>query len=966
MRRLAVVLLLLLQFPTPAADPGVEFFENRIRPALVTHCYSCHSGQKTKGGLALDSAAGWKKGGESGPAIEPGKPDDSRLIQAIRQTGELKMPPAGPLPAAVVRDFEKWIAQGATDPRTGPVPGVSLEEARNRWSYRPLPPKPAESLDAFIDRQINSALTAKGLKLSPPADPRLLIRRLYLDLLGVPPTPEEVAKFVADSSDAGYARLVDALLADPRFGERQARHWLDVARFAESGGYEHDNDRPHAYTYRDFVIRAFNSDLPFERFVQWQIAGDELRPGHPDAVPATGFLAAGLMNGQVTEREVDKERYEVLDDWVSTVGTAFLGLTVGCARCHDHKFDPIATADYYRLAAYFQPASRACMNVYRDPEQARKTIEEHQRQLASLSAKRRQYEQAMTSRAEQWVAGRATPPAPPWLTLTASDTGFGKTRRGLTSDHDLTRQDDGSYLFTRLNGDVGPFTLVFDVPVAGIRHLRIEALTHDTLPNFGPGLGDRGQFNMQCSVSYQQESQPSQMVKIEKAGATTGDKPGGAGWSVPVKSAGKSHAVVYRFAEPVGASGGGKLSVKISCPGDSPSGRVTIGRFRIAVATTEAAPEILDIAIPAEVYSSGAKDLADGRMSPAAASLFHLVDADWRRLAGEEQAALRDWKRPPYSVVFAVTQTPLPYRLMVQGPDCHDTTHILLRGDPNKKSEVARPTPLPLLTKSNSPTAEGRRADLANWLTDEKNGAGALVARVAANRVWQTHFGQGIVSTSNDFGMQGDSPTHPELLDALAADLIAHGWSLKHLHRAIVLSRAYRQASEHVPDAAKADPGDRLYWRYPPHRLEAEAIRDSWLAVSGRLDPRMFGPGTLDEASTRRSIYFTIKRSKLIPLLAAWDWPEALTGIGRRPTTTVAPQALQMLNHPEVRKAATAVAESLREESDEVAITRMFERVLGRSPKPDEAGAATAFLKSADRAQLVQTLFMTNEFVTLR
>jgi cytochrome c553 len=968
MRLISFAILLTAPWAARAADPREQFFESKIRPALLKYCSECHAGTKTKGGLSLDGKAGWEKGGDSGPAVVPGKPDDSLLIKAIRRTGELHMPPGDPLPGAVTRDFEKWVADGAFDPRK-PVPTrPTLDQARGHWAFRPLPaPDPAPLTDR-IDAAILAGLKEKGLDRSPPADARVLVRRVFLDLLGVPPTPEDVATFLADPSDVGYARLVDRLLADPRYGERQARWWLDVARFAESSGYEHDNDRPHAYTYRDFVIRAFNADMPFDQFARWQIAGDRLAPEDRDAVAATGFLAAGVMNGQVTEREAEAARYEVLDDWVGTVGTAFFGLTVGCARCHDHKFDPIDAADYYRLAAYFAPSVRTHRNAYLDPSAARAAIERRRQTLADLAARRTEFEQKAASRpGEAWRASRPDAPAPPWLTLTPAEHSFARHPADGSPGHLLAQFDDRSLGFRSVNGPVGPIQVKFRTRLTGLRYLRVEALTDDALPNFGPGTGDRGNFSASFALTVTDAAGQPKPVKLDRVGSTTGDKPGGSSWGVGGKHTGQNQAVVFRLGSDVGSDKGVTLELTINSPGDSPAARQVIGRFRVGVATADSDPDPLGFDMPHDQYAQGVAELDGPHLTPAVLALYCLTDPEWVRLRREEYAAGWAWTRPAYEVSFGVADGAIPYRMMIQGPDRYPSVHVLSRGDPERKSAVAAPAPLPVLTRPGATTGRGGdRADLARWLTDSATGAGALTARVAVNRIWQTHFGRGIVGTPSDFGTQGDPPTHPALLDELAAAFARDGWSAKRLHRAIVMSRTYRQAGEPRSTAAAIDPENALLWRFPPRRLEAEAIRDSWLAVSGRLDASMFGPGTLDERSTRRSVYFTVKRSRLIPMLTAFDWPEALTGIGRRPTTVVAPQALLVMNHPEVRASARAVADRTSGQDDAMAVARIFDRVLARPPTPAERDACLAFLKTGDRADLVQTLFMTNEFVTLR
>lgn len=899
-----------------AADPGIDFFESKIRPALVENCYGCHSAEakKEKGSLRLDTRDAIRKGGDSGPAIVPGKPAESVLLKAIKYgDADLKMPPKGKLPDAVIADIEKWIALGAPDPRSKAIStGTrSIEEARRFWSLQPLsrptPPtiqNPTSEIRNAIDRFIVAKQQAAGVRMNPPADRRTLVRRVYFDLIGLPPTPKEADAFVSDPDPDAYAKMIDKLLASPHYGERWGRHWLDLARFGESSGYEHDNDRPHSYQYRDFVIESLNRDVPFDRFVRWQIAGDELEPSNPLARKATGFLAVGAMNGQVTEREAESARYEVFDDWVSTIGTGILGLTVGCARCHDHKYDPISTTDYYRLAANFTKAVRANVNLPTEP--------------AAIEAREL--------------------PAP-WVLLVAKEI----KANGTAAQHQWSRQSDGSYLLIRVNGEISSIDFVAESPIENISAVRIDAVPDESLPNFGPGLGDHGNFALsEMSVRAGPADGKQSRVVLKSIRSTTG--PPSRAWSVDGKNAGREQSAIFDM---TGLAVGKLLRFQLSFPGDSPSGRQAIGRFRLSLCTGE---------VPKEIEPK-----------PVAPTAKH-------------------------EVAFVVTENLPPYRMMIQGPDLFEKTFVLKRGDVGKKECEAKPGVLPVLSRNYQRSSKHPRTDLANWLTDVDRGAGALVARVAVNRLWQHHMGRGIVGTPSDFGAQGDRPTHPELLDWLAGELIAHGWSLKSIHREILLSATYRQSSSNTasgPQTVDAkyvaaavnpqsiDPDNRLSWRRPLVRLEAEAIRDAMLAVSGRLDRRQFGPGSLDEGMTRRSIYFTVKRSALIPSMVQLDWPEALQGIGQRVTTTVAPQALLMLNSPHVRANAAAFARTLQpaaENSLSDAVDAAYLRAICRSPAATERNAAVEFLTNRRQSDglhealtdFCQSLFAMNEFLYIR
>ncbi len=614
----------------------------------------------------------------------------------------------------------------------------------SHWAFQPLrSAKPPTTADPGwsrtpIDLFISESQQAAHVTPSAPTDRRKLIRRVYLDMLGMPPPPPLVESFVNNLDPRAYEELIDTVLASPQYGERWGRYWLDLARFAESHGFEHDTDRPTAYHYRDFVIRALNQDMPYDQFVRWQIAGDEFAPTDPMALTATGFLAAGVHSTQITANQAEKERYDELDDIVSTIGTSMLGLTIGCARCHDHKYDPIPSVDYYRLLSTFTTTVRTEIDL------------------------------------DQIAASPSAAPIPAQLAGEKTD------------------------------------------------------------PSAKPG------------------------------------------------------------------------------PNESK-----------ALICSEGLP---------------------------------------------------------------------PLRLASQGPDFYPKTFFLKRGDPNQKDgEVSQGF---LRVLMHAPATEQnwqleppegwrtsyRRRAFAEWITDVPQGAGSLLARVIVNRLWQHHFGSGIVSTSSDFGAQGEKPSHPELLEWLANELIRLNWQLKPIHRLILNSASYRQDSRLNPEAARIDPDNRFLWRFPPRRLESEAIRDSILAVTGHMDPRMFGPGSLDPDYARRSIYLTVKRSKLNPMMVLFDGPDTLQSQGHRTATTVAPQALLLLNNDQVRTWARSLGHRLvasRGESLAQAIRISFNQILGREPDADELRASLQFLEhqrtgytgeegtAEALGDLCQGLLSLNEFVYL-
>jgi hypothetical protein len=696
----------------------IAFFESKIRPVLIENCYRCHSDEalknkKLKAGLRLDSRDALLKGGESGPALVPAEPAKSLLLRALRHEGGLEMPPGKKLDAAVIADFENWIRAGAPDPRKDGESVAGADEAakRQHWAFQrlkaPTPPPAAQKTNP-IDAFLQAALRAKGLTAGAPAPRRVLVRRLYFDLIGLPPTPEEMAAAVAMPAGDWPAKLIEDLLSSPHHGERWGQHWLDVARYADSSGYSVDSPRPTMYQYRDFVIRALNDDMPFDRFLRWQLAGDLVAPPDPAAVIATGFCTCGPYN---TNSPKEQDRYDELDDIMTTAAQAFLGLNLGCARCHDHKYDPITQKEYYRLLAVFNGSQRGDRPI-----------------------------------------------------------------------------------------------------VPGTKNM-----AHVLNDNRSPG-----------ESFFLRRGNP----------ANKGD-------------------------------------------------RLTAGFFDVLVRHPEREKHWLKGVLP--------------------------------------------------------------------------------------------------------------RQALADWLVDVEHGAGSLTARVIVNRLWQNHFGEGLVRTPNDFGLSGEAPTHPELLDWLANKLIAEGWCLRPIHRLILTSAAYQQSSAFDPRQAKIDPDNRFLWRQRSRRLEAEGIRDAILAV-GELDRKLYGPAVFpyippeaalsatrspwqntekDSPDTwRRSIYVFAKRSVQLPILQAFDRPDGNGSAGRRHRTTIVPQALHLLNDPLIRTQCERFAERVQKMAGakrEAQIKLAFETALGRPPTPVENEQALRFLEkgAADGgvvtvqilADLCQALVMTNEFI---
>jgi Protein of unknown function (DUF1549)/Protein of unknown function (DUF1553)/Planctomycete cytochrome C len=964
---------------------GMEVFRSQIRPLLTDRCVKCHGGEKTRGGLDLTARESALKGGDNGVVLTPGKGRESRLYQLAAHLADPKMPPSGdPLNAAQLANLQRWIDLGAPydKPLLDRSPGgkkvmIVTAEDRNFWSFRPLsrPALPATKTawgNNALDRFVLAKLEANHLMPTAEADRRSLIRRVTFDVLGLPPTPEEVEAFVKNPDPLAYEKLVDRLLASPHFGERWARHWLDLVRFAESHGFEHDYDRPTAYHYRDFVIKALNQDVPYDTFVRWQLAGDEIAPENPLAMTATGFLAAGVHSTQITINQVEKERYDELDDIVRTTGTAFLGLTVGCARCHDHKFDPIPTRDYYRMLSTFTTTVRSETDVEPDLDSARVARAAYEKEHSRLQVEALKYEkEQLPGKLTAWLKEHRTgKSSTPWVLLDGVSAG---SEAGAT----LTRLDDGSFLAGGENPQFDTYTFASHTKLKSITALRVEALTDPSMKKNGPGRAMNGNFALSdVRVDWlDPDKPPTHSVKLTAARATFEQK------GLPVAAAidgnpasswavdpeiGKSHAAVFEFAAPIsGTDEGVTIMVRLAFKGNHGH---NIGRPRLSITNaplTELRGDLRSTPLPAivaTILARAGNPTADEQT--ALLAWFRGVDPGMSALTKK----LKDHVTAGQSVgkvkALICSEGVTPIRLHSQGADFLKETHFLERGDPNQKKAVATPSYLQVLMTSgdekrwheNPPTGAHtsyQRRSLANWITDVNGGAGHLLARVIVNRLWQHHMGRGIVATPSDFGFQGERPTHPELLDYLASELIQGGWKLKPIHKQILLSATYRQGALADKVKVAVDPDNRWLWRHTPRRMEAEVIRDSLLSVSGLLDPKMYGPGTLDRKMKRRSIYFFVKRSQLIPMMMLFDAPDGLQGIESRATTTIAPQALLLMNSELVRESARALAgrlEGAAKKSTAETVKAGYALALGRSPTEKELTETAAFLDAQAKA----------------
>lgn len=904
-----------------AADAGADFFENKIRPVLVEHCYKCHSqaAKKERGGLTLDTRAGLRKGGETGPAIVPGKPEQSLLIKAVRHVDEdLQMPPKKKLPAAVIADLEKWVAMGAPDPRgdqASQTLALDLAAAKKHWALQPLrvpslpPVKKPGWAQAPIDRFIQAQLEEHGLSPSPPADRRTLLRRAYIDLIGLPPTYAEVEAFTQDNSPTAFAKVVDRLLASPHYGERWGRHWLDVARFADTKDgvlmYGDDRIRPYAYTYRDYVIRAFNEDTPFDRFVHEQLAADMLEPKvEPWRLAAMGFLTLGRM--------FDNNIHDVLDDRIDVVTRGFLGLTVSCARCHDHKYDPIAMADYYALYAVFASSEAPLeLPLISGPDQSTGLAEFEKKAAPKREELQRHLDKNFALLGEQtrlrvgdYLVKATMPPDPLetaifFLSLAPEDLRPQIVTRWRRFLAHTDRSRDPVF---------GPWPEFMKLPVADFAGQ--ATMVAKRLQAMPAGTG-RGQINP--------------LVREAFGRAKLGNK----------ADVARVYGELLRRAYE---------ETKAKAPTSFPEARAQLVQ------------------------------MISGRDSPC---YFPKSQTYYFMSRGEKDA----FSRMRLELDRLAVQSPhAPARAMVlvDAPEVYEP-RIFQRGNPALPGpSVPRQFLRVLAGEQAQPFHHGSgRLDLARAITAATN---PLTARVLVNRVWMHHFGEPLVATPSDFGIRTSPPSHPALLDYLAATLHQEGWSLKKLHRHIMLSSTYAQASHDRPDCRQVDPENRWLWRANRRRLDLEAMRDSLLAISGRLEPKVNGrPVDIvnDATNRRRTVYGLVDRQSLPNLYRNFDFASPDQSAERRPMTTVPQQALFGMNAPfmiEQAKALAARPEVQAAKTPDQRVAALYRLVLARQASPAEVQAGCRFITEQEapttgpeRSQLTawqqyaQVLLLTNE-----
>ncbi len=962
----------------PPATRKIDF-ERDVRPLFVQHCYACHGSEKQKAGLRLDRKSDAMKGGDDGKVIVVGKSAESPLVRlAAGLEADRVMPPKGlRLTAGQVGILRAWIDQGAD------WPGAESADPRDWWSLKPLnrpalpklTPTDEGRVRNTVDRFILAKLREKDLVPSAEADRRTLIRRLYFDLIGLPPTPEEIESFQKDADPLAYERLVDRLLDSPHYGERWARHWLDVVHYGDTHGYDKDQPRPNAWPYRDYVIRAFNSDKPYARFVREQIAGDVLFSGTRDGVTALGFISAGpwdlIGHAEVPETKIDGKvaRHLDRDDMVSNTINTFASITVQCAQCHNHKFDPIQQEDYYKLQAVFAALDRADRPYHTDPEAAKKygeltiqrtTLRKRQLELDVKIGKLAGAELAELDR----KIGLASKPS-----AERAEYGF---HSGLEA-----KQDQAKWVQV----DLGQMSEIEKVVLWGC---------HDNFNNIGAGFGFPVRFKIEMS------DDPAFKAKITVVADHTAvdvKNPGVAAQSYAAKS-GKGRYIRVTATKLAPRQNDFMLALAELEAFDASGKNIARSAAVTSLDSIEAGPRwgrknLTDGYAPGQVRSGDLAKLQKERAvlvarvtDPATAQDLSSVNAEIARLDAELA------KVPPTGLVYAGTiHNGGGAAFRGTGPDGGKPRSIFLlkRGSvqaPGKELSPATLSVIPDLPgefKLGPTHAEGeRRAALAEWLTSTKN---PLPWRSIVNRVWQYHFGRAIVGTPNDFGRMGQLPTHPELLDWLAVEFRDGGQSIKSLHKLLVMSATYRQSSASNGQFEKLDADNAYLWRMNRRKLEAEAIRDSVLAVSGKLDRTLYGPAFQDfkverpehsphyqyhlhdpddPKARRRSIYRFLVRSKPQPFMSVLDCADPSMQVDKRTETLSPLQALALYNNGFMLVQAKHLAARVEKSGG---VEHAFRLATGRDATVNEREMLKKYANEHGSANACRVVLNLNEFV---
>lgn len=977
------------------AEPVVEFRQH-MAPILARYCLECHAGADPKGQLDLSQRSRVLQGGDSGPALVAGDAESSLLWQRIRD-GE--MPPKESLPDVDRERIKRWIQQGA-EWKGGDIDPFQYSTDRRAgydwWSLQPLkrsePPTVPMDWTSRVSNPIDAFVLSKlhDQKLTPSdrADPRLLVRRLAIDLTGLPPSPDDVDAFTRSPSPQAYEDLVAQYLDSPAYGERWARHWLDLARYGESQGFERDRLRSNAWPYRDWVIEAFNRDMPYDQFVQRQIAGDLLQPDSVEGIIATGFLVAAPYDevGQSQQSAAMRAvvRQDELEDLVGTVSQTFLGLTVNCSRCHDHKFDPITQVEYYQLAA--------CLDGVRHGDRSITTpviqqeLASVESQLKSASLQFNELEASARTRVLQDRQPGDRPSSPQPLARWSFDNDLQDQIGELHGQvHPGAERRDGSLL---LDGKTG-FMATAPITVP-LKAKTLEAWVQlSSLEQAGGGVigvqtPDGAKFD--TIVFGEQESRhwmagSEGLARTQSFGGAEETEADKRLVHVAIVYADDGTITAYRDGLPYGRSYvAGEVTVF-----EAGQAQVVIGLRHgteaggnRALAGSIDAAQLYDRALTAEEVAASFKQLD----LVTTAELVAALSADQRNMREKLQTEIH--------MLTERRRDLTNYSVYACAPRPPGKTHLLLRGNPGTPREVVSPRGLSAISTLTSefgltPDApdEARRVALANWISSQEN---PLLARVMVNRVWQHHFGVGLVDSPNDFGFNGGRPTHPELLDYLADWFVQHDWSLKKLHTLILTSNTWKQSSRRLEENAASDADNRWLWRYAPYRLEAETIRDAMLSVSGQLNSRyggppyqdfrtftfnsqffeMFDPETPD--AHRRTIYRTWIRSGRSSLLDALDCPDPSTTAPRRAITTTPVQSLSLLNNSFVLRMSEATAHRLNSEFPDdtpAQIDRLLKRAYGRGASKQESQELASFVHQYGMTALCRVIFNSNEFVYL-
>jgi len=1119
---LAVVVVVLrsgtFAFAAEPSREAIEFFEKRVRPILVENCHKCHGEKQQKGGLRLDSIAAVLKGGDTGPAVVPGDPKKSLLVDAINyDPNGYQMPPTGKLPDDAIATLTEWVKLGAPWPAEtvaskGDDKKFDLAERAKHWSFQPLrivaPPEIQDEAWARnpIDRFIRTRLEAHGVQPVGFADQRAFLRRVTFELTGLPPSPEEIDAFLADNAPDATDRVIERLLASPRYGERWARHWLDLVRFAETGGHEFDYDIRHSTPYRDYVIRALNADVPYDHFVREHIAGDLLPNPRRDPATHTNESVIGtafwwFSQGKHSPVDLRAEECDTVDNQLDVLGKTFQGLTIACARCHDHKFDPITQKDYYALAGYLQSSRRTYADT--SPPEATTAVLEELDELTrrSQAALWQQSLRACTKFVQhlpEMMVGGLPSSNPDWRpvplefiakwrkTLEAealNDRGhpfhlwvhwskspenaverirqwqreWSREPRGQSREPEKAGGADSS---VALDSRLWTLDQWFTEGPAFDRSQKLTPLWHGDAVQPLSGLVSSHTFAHSGTVSGRLRGtlrSPTFTITANYIDYLA-HRRGGERSSRPLKD-GQIHLIIDGFQyiknplygglsqqiavretpqwhrQDVSKWVGSRAYIEIE---DSDDGEIIVEQIlmhdgarppetpfhpliarRLAKAKIDSLTDVLPVY--AQVFADALNALHNEQIygarpfppedAAAAASLVSWLCRQtlWPDSGVEASKAANEFVRHRAALE---AQIPTPHYTIAITDGSAENEHLLIRGNPRKPGEEVprrflevfsdsfsrdpegsalppptstRNTPLRVAAK-HEPSRGSGRIELADAVTDPAN---PLTARVLVNRLWQHHFGRGLVPTPDDFGQMGQPPSHPELLDWLAGELIRSGWSLKHIQRLIVTSQTYRLSSQATDSRAEeADPENRLFHRMNVQRLEAEAIRDALLALSGRLDDRMYGPSVLPhltpfmegrgrpgqsgplDGDGRRSIYINVRRNFLSPLFLAFDFPTPFTTMGKRTTSNVPAQALALMNNPFVVEQAGQWSRRVTEATNDPAarVTQLYTMAFSRPPTPEEAASALAFVAEQSNdprawQDLAHVLLNVKEFV---